>query len=89
MTPFRFELEPPSSSSDASLDPPKFWKIVEAGSDADFRSANVRTREAQLAPPNLYRQIYVEDFGTGSLRVSTIVDGDPVIVGAYLIRVKL
>lgn len=63
--------------------------VVEAGSDADFRAANARTQEAQQAPPNLYRQLYLEDNGPGSLRVSKIVEGDPVIVGAILIHRKL
>jgi len=62
--------------------------IVEAGSDAEFRAVNVRTQEAQLAPPNQYRQIYVED-GDGALRISTITEGDPVIVGAIFVHEKM
>ncbi len=77
--PFRLEIE-------TSL---KRLQIVEAGSDADFRAINVRSTEAQLAPPNLYQQLYVEDIGPGSLRISKIVEGDPVIVGATFVHIKL
>jgi hypothetical protein len=79
--PFRLELETNSQQ------PRKV--LVDAGSDADFRAVNARTADAQRAPPNLYQQVYVEDDGPGSLRVSKIVDGDPVIVGATLIHIKL
>lgn len=75
--PFRFEMETPFSS--------KRIQLVDAGSDADFRAANVRTQEAQQAPPNLYQQLYVED----GLRISKIVEGDPVIVGATFVHIKL
>jgi hypothetical protein len=63
--------------------------IVEANNDGDFRKVNARTKEAQLAPKNVYEQIYLERNGKGSLRISTITDGDPVIVGAILIHEKL
>ena len=79
--PFRLELET-SPSKPRRL-------LVDAGSDADFRAVNARTTEAQRAPPNLYQQLYLEDNGPGSLRVSKIIEGDPVIVGAVLVHRKL
>jgi hypothetical protein len=63
--------------------------IIEAKNDGDFRKVNARTKEAQLAPKNIYEQIYLERNGKGSLRISTITQGDPVIVGAVLIHEKL
>mmetsp|Transcript_21947 Transcript_21947/g.51750 ORF Transcript_21947/g.51750 Transcript_21947/m.51750 type:complete len:393 (+) Transcript_21947:84-1262(+) len=63
--------------------------IVEAGSDAEFRKLNARTSEAQAAPKNSYKQLYVERGGKGSLRISTITDGDPVIIGAMFIHEKM
>jgi hypothetical protein len=63
--------------------------IVEAGSDAEFRQVNARTQEAQEAPKNAYRQLYVERNGKGSIRISTVSDGDPVIVGAIFVHQKL
>ena len=63
--------------------------IVEAGSDADFRKANVRTEEAQRAPPNKYKQTYLEGGGKGALRISTVTEGDPVIVGEIFVHRKL
>lgn len=77
--PFRLEVETPVSRQ----------TLVEAGSDADFRAVNVRSVEAQSAPPNLYQQVYLEDSGPGSLRISKIIEGDPVIVGATFVHVKL
>mmetsp|Transcript_12862 Transcript_12862/g.22105 ORF Transcript_12862/g.22105 Transcript_12862/m.22105 type:complete len:325 (+) Transcript_12862:27-1001(+) len=63
--------------------------IVEADSDAEFRKVNARTTEAQLAPKNEYEQMYVENFGRGSLRVSVVTKGDPVIVGEMFVHQKL
>ena len=63
--------------------------IIEAGNDADFRKVNVRNKEAQLAGKNQYRQIYLENMGPGSLRVSSVTAGDPVIVGAVFVHRKL
>ena len=63
--------------------------IVEAGSDAEFRKVNGRTSDAQLAPKNSYQQLYLESGGAGALRISTITDGDPVIVGAIFIHQKI
>ena len=93
--------------------------IVEAGSDADFRKANVRTEEvhrafpgtntlalcnpsilaltlyghnpnqAQRAPPNKYKQTYLEGGGKGALRISTVTEGDPVIVGEIFVHRKV
>lgn len=63
--------------------------IVEAGSDAEFRQVNARTQEAQESPKNAYRQLYVERNGKGSIRISTVSDGDPVIVGAIFVHQKL
>ena len=77
--PFRLELETPWNRQ----------TLVEAGSDADFRAVNVRSVDAQKAPPNLYQQFYLEDSGPGSLRISKIIEGDPVIVGATFVHMKL
>ncbi|KAG7338965.1 hypothetical protein IV203_016241 [Nitzschia inconspicua] len=63
--------------------------LVEAGSDAEFRKLNARTAEAQAAPKNRYQQLYLERNGKGSLRISTIADGDPAIVGAIFVHEKL
>ncbi|KAL3763690.1 hypothetical protein ACHAW5_004842 [Stephanodiscus triporus] len=53
--------------------------IVESDTDADFRRVNARDAVARNAPRNEYVQLYLEDFGSGSLRVSVIARGDPVI----------
>jgi hypothetical protein len=63
--------------------------IVEAGSDADFRKVNVRTVAAQQAPKNKYQQLYLERNGPGSIRISTVSEGDPVIVGAIFVHQKM
>jgi len=63
--------------------------IVEEDSDAEFRKVNARTEEAQLAPKNEYEQLYLEDAGRGSLRVSVVSKGDPVIVGEVFVHQKL
>ena len=63
--------------------------IVESESDADFRRVNARSDEAQMAPRKEYMQLYLEDFGPGSLRVSVITRGDPVIVGDMFVHQKL
>jgi hypothetical protein len=83
LPPFRFELGGRYQSGK-----PKRL-IVEAGSDAEFRKYNARTTEAQVAPKNSYRQLYLERQGKGSLRISTITAGDPVIVGAIFVHEKL
>lgn len=81
--PFRFQLgETPGSSSPKKT-------IVESQSDAEFRAANARSTEAQLAPKNEYEQIYLENVGSGSLRVSVITKGDPVIVGDMFVHQKV
>lgn len=81
--PFRFQVgETPGSTESKKT-------IVEADSDAEFRKVNSRSTEAQLAPKNVYEQLYVENFGSGSLRVSKITSGDPVIVGEMFIHQKL
>lgn len=81
--PFRFQVgQTPGSST------PK-RTIVDADSDAEFRKANARSTEAQLAPKNEYEQLYLEDYGAGSLRVSVIASGDPVIVGEMFVHQKL
>ena len=81
--PFRFQLgETPGSSSTKQT-------IVESQSDAEFRAANARSTEAQLAPKNEYEQIYLENIGSGSLRVSVITKGDPVIVGDMFVHQKM
>lgn len=63
--------------------------IVESGSDADFRKVNARSEEAQQAGKNQYQQVYLEDSGPGSLRVSTVIAGDPVLVGEIFVHRKL
>jgi hypothetical protein len=63
--------------------------IVEAGSDADFRKVNVRNQAAQQAPKNEYQQLYLERNGPGSIRISTVREGDPVIVGAIFVHQKM
>lgn len=89
--PYILEIEPPFrlqlGGRPGSGRPKK--TIVEAGDDAEFRKVNARTLEAQQAGKNIYEQVYVERNGKGSLRISTITDGDPVIVGAILIHEKL
>lgn len=60
--------------------------LVEAGSDAEFRSINARSAEAQAAPRNMYLQSYLEVSGVGDLRISRIISGDPVIVGAVFVH---
>ena len=81
--PFRFELgQLPGSTK------PKRG-IVESQSDAEFRAANARTEEAQQAPKNEYEQLYLESFGSGSLRISVVASGDPVIVGDMFVHQKL
>jgi hypothetical protein len=80
LPPFRLELGGPYRSGLAKQ------TLVEAGSDADFRRANARTREAQRAGQNRYRQIYLDRQG---LRISTITAGDPVIVGAVFVHQKM
>ena len=83
LPPFRFEV-----GGRYQTGAPK-KRLVEAGSDADFRKLNARTSEAQAAPKNSYQQLYLEREGKGSLRISTITDGDPVIVGAIFVHRKL
>ena len=81
--PFRFQLgEKPGSAAVKQT-------IVESQSDADFRAVNARDKEAQLAPKNEYEQLYLEDFGSGSLRISVVAKGDPVIVGDMFVHQKL
>ena len=89
--PYTLEIEPPFKlefgGKYQSRKPKKV--LVDSGSDADFRKLNARSEEAQFAGKNIYKQLYVERKGKGSLRISKIVDGDPVIVGAILIHEKL
>jgi hypothetical protein len=81
--PFRFEL-----GGRYGTGVPKKM-IVEAGSDAEFRKVNARTKEAQAAGKNQYQQMYLENDGPGSLRVSSVIAGDPVIVGEIFVHRKL
>jgi hypothetical protein len=75
--PFRFETQIGQSR----------LTIVEAGSDAEFRATNLRSAEAQAAGRNLYKQLYLDTTGAaGDLRISTVVAGDPVIVGSVFIH---
>lgn len=81
--PFRIQLgEKPGSSAAKQT-------IVESQSDADFRAVNARSTEAQMAPKNEYEQLYLEDIGSGSLRISVVARGDPVIVGDMFVHQKL
>ena len=81
--PFRFQLgETPGSLTEKQT-------IVESQSDADFRAVNARTTEAQMAPKNEYEQLYLEERGSGSLRISVVAVGDPVIVGDMFVHQKL
>ena len=65
-------------------------RLIESGSDADFRSLNARDRVAQSAPRNRYRIEYLESSGVaGDLRVSRVVSGDPVIVGSRFLHVRV
>lgn len=82
--PFRFQLGRTPGSGRAAK-----RTIVEADSDAEFRRVNARSGEAQRAPKNEYEQLYLEDCGRGSLRVSVIASGDPVIVGETFVHQKL
>ena len=64
--------------------------LVEAGSDADFRAVNARSAEAQAAPKNRFEIEYLEESGkAGDLRVSRIASGDPVIVGAHFVHMRI
>lgn len=81
--PFRFQV----GGRYGSNKPKK--TLVEAGSDAEFRKVNARSEEAQMAVKNQYQQMYLEDIGRGSLRVSSVIAGDPVIVGEIFVHRKL
>jgi hypothetical protein len=83
LPPFRFQVGGSYLSGTPKI------TIVEAGSDAEFRQANARTQEAQEAPKNAYQQLYVERNGKGSIRISTVASGDPVIVGAIFVHQKM
>eukprot|EP00908_Phaeocystis_cordata_P001028 Transcript_11104.p1 GENE.Transcript_11104~~Transcript_11104.p1 ORF type:complete len:204 (-),score=22.76 Transcript_11104:193-804(-) len=64
--------------------------LVEAGSDADFRAINARDADAQAAPRNRYQQLYLDTSGQpGDIRVSKVVSGDPVIVGATFVHERI
>lgn len=77
--PFRWQIGGPYGSGAAK------HMIVEAGSDGDFRKTNGRSLEAQQAGKNLYQQVYLEN----GLRVSTVIAGDPVLVGEVFVHRKL
>eukprot|EP00546_Thalassionema_frauenfeldii_P021602 CAMPEP_0178899624 /NCGR_PEP_ID=MMETSP0786-20121207/3011_1 /TAXON_ID=186022 /ORGANISM="Thalassionema frauenfeldii, Strain CCMP 1798" /LENGTH=210 /DNA_ID=CAMNT_0020570517 /DNA_START=112 /DNA_END=744 /DNA_ORIENTATION=+ len=83
LPPFRLQVGGRPGSGDTKR------TLVDAGSDADFRAVNVRSKDAQAAPRNEYQQLYVEGGGAGALRISTIASGDPVIVGAIFVHEKL
>ena len=66
------------------------WKLVDSGSDADFRALNARDEEAQAAGRNMYEISYLDTSGkAGDIRISSITSGDPVIVGALFIHKRL
>jgi hypothetical protein len=87
LPPFRFQIGGTYGSGE------KKRTIVESETDADFRKnvINSRSEQAQLAPRNKYQQVYLESSGVsgGALRISTIISGDPVIVGAMFVHQKL
>lgn len=65
-------------------------QIVDSGSDAGFRALNGRTEEAQAAGRNLYKQRYLETSGQkGDLRISEVIAGDPVLIGAVFIHRRI
>jgi hypothetical protein len=81
LPPFRFEVLLPGGAHKT---------LFEAGSDADFRKLNARDADAQAAGRNLYLQRYLDTSGKpGDLRVSTIVAGDPVIVGSVFVHERV
>lgn len=81
--PFRFQIGGRYETGKAKK------TIVESGSDADFRKVNARSEEAQQAGKNQYQQLYLEDSGPGSIRVSSVIAGDPVLVGEIFVHRKL
>jgi hypothetical protein len=89
--PFRLQLGhiPQSTTTANNISNNNKRTIVESESDADFRKVNSRTVDAQNAPRNEYEQLYIENLGSGSLRISVITKGDPVIVGNMFIHQKL
>ena len=95
--PFRFEavwddatLRRPGRLSRGVAKGGARWKLVDSGSDADFRALNARDEDAQAAGRNMYKQRYLDITGDpGDLRVSEIISGDPVIVGAVFIHRRL
>lgn len=63
------------------------YQILKAGSDAEFRRTQARSLDEQLAPRNRYKQLYLDTSGKkGDLRVSKVISGDPVVVGATFIH---
>lgn len=95
--PFRFEavwndatLRRPGRLSKGVAKGGTRWKLVDSGSDADFRALNARDEDAQAAGRNMYKQRYLDVTGEpGDLRLSEIISGDPVIVGAVFIHRRL
>ena len=95
--PFRFEavwndatLRRPGRLSKGVAKGGARWKLVDSGSDADFRALNARDEDAQAAGRNMYKQRYLDNTGEpGDLRVSEIISGDPVIVGVVFIHRRL
>lgn len=66
------------------------FNVVEAASDAEFREVNARTAEEQAAPRNRYEQSYLEESGRpGDLRISRVVEGDPVVLGTVYVHERL
>ena len=86
--PTTLEIFPPFRL-EAKLGGSKF-QLVESGSDAEFRALNARDDEAQAAPRNMYKQRYLDTSGNiGDLRISEVVSGDPVIVGAVFVHRRI
>ena len=82
-------IEPPFRL-DFGIGPLPPFTVVESGSDADFRALNARNAAAQAAPRNRLVVEYLDVSGTGGdLRVSRVVDGDPVIVGSRFLHQRV
>ena len=88
--PSTLEIFPPFRLEVDALGGAARTQLVEAGSDADFRALNARDADAQAAPRNKYDQRYLDVSGAaGDLRISTVVSGDPVIVGSIFVHQRV
>ena len=78
--PFRLEISGPRGEKDSPNQ--KNLLLIESNSDAEFRQINGRTVQAQQAGRNLYQQWYIDE----QIRVSSVIAGDPVIVGEVFVH---